>query len=557
MTNCRLRGKMAVAAVLAGLLLSTGCAMISTQIGSVTAKLLTGTTADLSQVSATVKFVRNAYPMETATTEVKYAGDLWQPGSNIAVINFVKRQGIGMFQIDGVVRINGEEVPHFVNGVYGQIVEGDDPVSFEIETTTGQTASFTVEPVAPIRIKSINGKTDAATIDMTKDLVLELDNPAGSQGVPLRVALLADAVGTRGFYDLGIFSARDRLVIPASAFRHSAPPNARFFTFNKGENWLLVERFTARAGDAPAVGAAQLIAQSWDCKPVTLSGDVDVIDRLEVTGTVGNEDDADAISYSLNKPNASYGRPFASGKRFALGSLSVRGTLRKQETDSYSYTTGNVKTTVTTTTTWQFPQLPTEFWDELLESLHDDISDLLKERYGIKLIPVETVVASPQYANMEEIEDENTQVEISRSYKGTKNLIPTSLRAMVGNVSSTFAADRPDARLMADLGVDGLIAVTLDLDVPTDTDQITLRPMLSLRVTGPPNGYMIGPTIYTEGLVGSKAGVPTNEADLSSVESLMSSVVRKDEIMAALTRALDELEAQERELGYHDLWAMK
>ncbi len=193
----------------------------------------------------------------------------------------------------------------------------------------------------------------------------------------------------------------------------------------------------------------------------------------------------------------------------------------------------------------------------MLESLHDDISKLLRQRYDIRLIPVEQVVASPEYAKLEEIEDENTQVEISRSDRGTKNLIPTSLSAMVANVSSTFAADRPDARLMSDLGVDGLISVTLDLDVPTDTEQITLRPMLSLRVVGPPNGYMIGPTIYTEGLVGSKAGVPISDADLNSVEDLMGSIVRQEELMDALSRALDQLEEQEAELGYDVLWALK
>ena len=284
-----------------------------------------------------------------------------------------------------------------MNGVYGKILDDSQtgPVKFEISTSTGQTAAFTVTPTAPIKIKSINGKTDAYEIDMTKDLVLELDNPNGSAGTPLRVALLADAVGTRAFYDLGIFSARDRLVIPAAAFRHSAPPNAKFFTFNKGDNWLLVERFTAGPGNEPAVGAGQIISQSWDTVPVMLNGDVDVIERIEVKGSLGDEDDKDAVFYSLNKPNASYGRPFSSGKRFAIGSLSVRGTLRKQTSTSSSSTIGNTTTTTTTTTTWQFPELPDAFWDQLLESLHNDISTLMHERYGVRLVPTAQVVASP------------------------------------------------------------------------------------------------------------------------------------------------------------------
>lgn len=211
---------------------------------------------------------------------------------------------------------------------------------------------------------------------------------------------------------------------------------------------------------------------------------------------------------------------------------------------------------MTTTTTWQFPELPEAFWDQLLESLHNDISNLMHERYGVRLVPTAQVVASPMYAALDEIADEKTQVEISRSYQGTKNLIPTSIGALMGNISSAFAADRPDARLMSDVGIDGLISVTLDLDIPTDNESITLRPMMSIRVIGPPNGYTIGPTVYTEGIVGSKAGVAFSESELDSIDAL-NRIVRKDELMAALTRALDELEAQEQEVGYQAIWSLK
>ena len=109
---------------------------------------------------------------------------------------------------------------------------------------------------------------------------------------------------------------------------------------------------------------------------------------------------------------------------------------------------------------------------------------------------------------------------------------------------------------MSDVGIDGLISVTLDLDIPTDSEAITLRPMMSIRVTGPPNGYTIGPTVYTEGVVGSDTGVSFSESDLQSIDAL-NRIVRKDELMAALTKALDELEAKEQELGYQALWSLK
>jgi hypothetical protein len=171
------------------------------------------------------------------------------------------------------------------------------------------------------------------------------------------------------------------------------------------------------------------------------------------------------FDYNFHKPNAFYGPPFSSVKKFALTSLSVRGTLRKQIVNKSSSTIGNTTTTTTTTKTWQFPQLSNAFWDQLLENIHSDITSLLKDRYGIGLIPVELVVRAPTYAELQPISDENTTVEIERTYKGTKSLIPTSFSALVGAISSTFASDRPDSRLMNELEVDGLISITLDLDL--------------------------------------------------------------------------------------------
>ncbi len=47
-----------------------------------------------------------------------------------------------------------------------------------------------------------------------------------------------------------------------------------------------------------------------------------------------------------------------------------------------------------------------------------------------------------------------------------------------------------------------------------------------------------------------------NEEELGDINAL-NRIVRKEELMAALVKALDELEAQEKELGYEQIWSMK
>jgi hypothetical protein len=92
--------------------------------------------------------------------------------------------------------------------------------------------------------------------------------------------------------------------------------------------------------------------------------------------------------------------------------------------------------------------------------------------------------------------------------------------------------------------------------VPTDTDKITLRPIMSVRITGPPNGYTVGPTVYAEGMISTDKGVASSETEFNDINAF-NRIVRKDELMAVLTKALNKLEAKEKAEGYDLIWALK
>ena len=520
-------------------------------VGNMAAKLLTSKTADLTVASVQVRFIRNLYPAATQTTEVKAVPALWQDGANVAVISFLKREGIGMFEIDGTVTLNGEALVHMGSGVYGKILPADElsPQTFVVETVTGGRVEFTVEPLPAVGIAAVNGTRDGATVDMGTTFTVDLDNPPGTKDTNVGLKFLADAIGTRAFYPVGTFQSHDQLALPSSIFGSSAVPNSKF-GFEKGANYLLVERSKNHLVEDQPVGAAQVTSLSWDTVPVTLEGEVKYFDNIKAEGEI--ETGNGTVTYGFSKPNATTGRPLATAKKFGLASLSVRGTLRKQTvTES---TSGNIVTT--TTTTWQFPQLPDAFWDQLMENLYADVADLLEKRYGIEFIPVDQVTASSEYSKLEEINDENTTVEIERSYKGTKKLIPTSVSGLWGQVSSTFAADRPEARLIRELGVDGLVSITLDLDLPTDTEAITLRPIIGIRVTGTSGSDDGAQVSYFSGGASIDKGEPVREGDAQNINAL-NRIVRKDDLMAAIVKGLDGLEAQEKELGYDLIWALK
>ena len=90
----------------------------------------------------------------------------------------------------------------------------------------------------------------------------------------------------------------------------------------------------------------------------------------------------------------------------------------------------------------------------------------------------------------------------------------------------------------------------------TDTDKITLRPRMGIRITGPPTSQTAGQAVYLEGGISADKGVTFNESELENINAL-NRIVRKEELMAALVQAINELEAQEKDLGYDLIWALK
>lgn len=528
--------------------LSFGCV----QVGKIAGRFLTSSTGDLNETATQVRYIRNTYPPEAKTTEAQYFKD-WQAGRNSVSLTSFKRDGAGMLKIDGTVAANGEPLEYIANGTFGRFLDDLTPQKIDVETTSGQRISFEVAPVEAVKIKSINNGSNE--IDLTKDLIIELDEPANAQHKNMRVMLLIKVVGARGWLDVANFKAADKVVIPAETFKHL--PGVQPET---GDSYLMVERYSVSPNIHEGIGAAQVLSLSWDAVPVKVTNPVKLIHGIPVTGKI--EDENGTIQYSASKPNAFLGKPFSAGKKLALTSLTVRATKLKQQRAESSSSTGyygtyTMKTTTTSTETRQFPKLPDIFWDNLLNTMYDGVITTLNSNLdGIEIIPVEDVLKSPSYAALQPIDDHITEVEVSKSYKGTKSLLPTTLSAIIGGISTTFASDRVDSRLISELGVDGLVAITIDLEMPWE--EFSLSPRMSFRITGAPNGYLYGPTVYAEGVIHGNGvsieGIENNS--ITNVEAL-NEIVRADVLIAAFDQALKKLKAEENKYGYEAIWALQ
>lgn len=527
---------------------SFGCV----QIGKIAGKFLTGSTSDLNEASTQIRFIRNTYPPETNTTEAKYFDD-WAEGRNVVAVTSFKREGAGMLKIDGTVNANGSPLTYVANGSYGKFTDDLTPQTIEIETSTGQQISFTVAPIEEVKIKSIN--SGSAEVDLTKDLIIELEEPINAENNNMRAMLLMDVLGARGWVDIANFKAAEKIIIPAEAFQHL--PGLQPVM---GDSYLKVERYNVTPHTGGGIGAAQILSLSWDAVPVKVTNKVNQINGIQVDGTI--EDENGTIDYIASKPNAFLGRPFAKGKKLALTSLTVRATKLTQnrtETKTSSstsyYGSYSVRTTTTTvkSETRRFPELPEVFWDNLIDSMYDDILATLNKNMSAEFIPVESVIKSPSYARLTPIDDKITEVEVTKSYQGTKPLLPTTFGALIGSISTTFASDRIDARLIDELNVDGLVAITIDLEMPWE--ERSLSPRMSFRITGAPNGYIYGPTVFAEGVI-SGNGVVLDE-DTEITIDLLNNIVRQEVLIAAFDQALQKLQLEEKNHNYEQIWAVQ
>jgi hypothetical protein len=558
-----------VAAALAIALVATpGCSMLMKFAGNAAAAAMTQKTGNLSDLSVRVMYTTNLFPKASGMIEAEDSGELWQDGQNMLGVILMKRQGVGMYELDGAVgyqeKPNGPiiPIPYMGKGAYyiGLGAKDTAPKTIVIRAANGQTARLAAAPAKPITIKAINGKAPKnAAIDLGKDVVLDLANPAGTLGSPIKVSIASQAMGIRTMTAVGNFKAADRVVVPKEAFRNlqiSASHDVGAVGVLKGDSYLVVERYT-QALPASACGAAEVLGQAWGWTPVTVSGDAPLNSKLEASAELPGA--SSKIAYYVFKPAAFYAPPLPVAKTVAVGTLRARGKLyEKKVYESKSYLPNNYVRTTTTTIVKQFPEVPDSHWNALLIDLENRLGASLKRVANTQLVSADRLAGSATYKAMKEIVEKRDTRDGATAYveklrPGSRYVVSESLDTI--QVSSTFAADQVLARVMREGKVDGLLSATLDLQIATNQDdKIVLIPRLSYVLYGPPNGYAVGPVTYAMGFVETAEGVPFNGEALQSDPGEMSRVARLSELVGAFEAALKAMRAKEQAAGYDAIW---
>ncbi len=507
----------------------------------------TSSTDDLSSVVPTIALQSNLAPGNLGTAEMAFF-EGWKTNGNQLTIMFTKKDGYGFTKIKGNVLVDGKPAEFITMGVYSAFsADNTSPKKIEVNSDNGQKAAFTIAPPKyGVKILSINGsKDETIAIDPAKDVVLELENPAGADNTTIAVRLLCKTIGISYWSEVGYFKSAKTIKIPAAYFRNVNNSNGSMTNFKKSYFSVVRTGMEKASGIDGFYKSVDYSTLAYDGKYANISPDIEVSKGITAKGSDKFSDGP--VEYEVSKANAFNSRAFSGIKNIGVLSFALRGILYDHKSSTKYNIGGNSYTT--TTKTLQFPQLPDEQWDYVLGELYKQLTQVVKDELKASVIPIEKVTATPAYQRLQAFskDDENTTVQISRGYNGLKvisNFIP---------VTEQWGPNNNINKLIDESGANAILKTTLDLQVAWDGSRGVLVPKLATELLGYTNGDTY-PTKYFTSLVIGK-GYRLNDIKEGSK---LTEVIRIEDLVTQFRKGLKELIQKEKENGdYETIWGNK
>ncbi|MDZ4714068.1 MAG: hypothetical protein SH819_01245 [Cytophagales bacterium] len=476
-------------------LLGKMAAKMAKKVGGVN----TVSVAALDDVVPTISIEGNLYPAELGTiSQSFYEG--WKTGGDIVGMSFFSKGTTSFVKIDGTVTINGQPVEYAAAGSYGLITSPSDaPRKVEITTSTGQKSSFTLMPSSQqVKILSVNGQKDKISLDLTKDVVLELEGKGISESTLMRVNIAINQVGIKSFYGVCYVKYGSRVTIPAAAFRNINIKPAGEAMYNYKKSFLGVAIETAQEATAVS-GAFPKISYTsayTDGKFINVSEEPNLNKGLVAKGK--NDFKEGEVNYDLGKPNAFSSRPSAMIKKIGLLSFVVAGkTIGGESVIEQEENIPKGEAKITRTTTITFPAQTNETWDAMLAKIYPQLMTIVKSELGAEVLPAEAVLKTGTYQSIKSFSkaELNNEGEVLRGYAQTKLLqgIPAG---------QGLGVNGPNEKMLNESGADALMNITLGLEVQQDKDFGILVPTLTFEIIGKSNGRETETKYYTGTVTG-------------------------------------------------------
>ena len=518
--------------------------------------------SDLSDVAIAISYGSGLIPQSQLDFATKVEG--WETCGNSVSVVFLNYDGVGLTDTDGEVKLNGTVLEKAGLGTYfhGFPKDKKGTQNVEITSSDGSKVNVNLEPATPLEILTVNGEPKGGEIilDGTKDITIELKGVEDDEDSEIFVELVVSAMSMKAQSYLFRAPTKNTIVVPKEAFKNYEQSLLPLIK----KNTLVVSRVSHKLIRNTDAGIIQTVTGYSDFTPVLLEGD---IAGGSLLGKALSKDKNVKVSENfktvegeykvkINKGNAYVSPPVNRMKKVSIMSLAVRGNLFVENTSTKttenSFT--NTKTITTTTIKKWFPELSDDTWQKFSDNLYDELAKNLREKHGVEVVDVEKVINTKAYDAFYPITDTVTKTFVEKSAYGTKRLLTTNAIDYLKDLKMTFPNDYSNQKIMDELGLDGLIAVTVDLTFNFKTEG--LDPVVKITAFAPNVTYRTpGQYFEMDFTTKTKSVSEAGKYQQGKPEQGIYNVIKGDEFFNAFNLAIEQIKKGEADnTAYSRIW---
>lgn len=208
-------------------------------VGGVVAKAMEGTSNTVGDVTPFIKLnnVNRARPYTALETDYMTKAGI-EPPENPSNTTILFSRGMKLLQIDGEVKVNGEDMTYFGSGVYVHPMEmnSGDEVSFRIKGAADDAVAFT-ETYQGEKI-TLTSPEPGASLDLTKGFDITW-TPGSDSSKIVKLSMIVTQIGLENVLPVGVFNDVGQATITPEMLAESLQPATKF---KDGANILQLER---------------------------------------------------------------------------------------------------------------------------------------------------------------------------------------------------------------------------------------------------------------------------------------------------------------------------
>ncbi len=516
-----------------------------------------GDNSDLGKTAISVFYQAHLHPQSIMKYPTKTPG--WETCGDAVFAGFTNKSGIGLSSTDGQFLVDDTNLEQAGVGTYfyGFSPDKRGEKQVKITSSNGNVAALSVAPAAPLEIISVDGKTkgEEIIIDGSKDIIIELRNGNADPTSNIHVQLICKLVGTPVIYDVIVTKAKNTIYIPKEAFWNFEGSPSPFME----KNTLIINRVNEEIIENTDAGAIRTISAYMDWMQIKLTGKIAKGSIMTAGFDESKNTNIDIDLSTIGEYNfvVNKGQPFTSPpvkliKKVAFASFVVRGNLIDKQTEVSS---GGGWVTTTTTTKW-FPELSNETWQKLADKMYIEITKKLINEMGWDILPLDKVVQSEAYKHIKSIKSRAVKNFVEVGAGQTQRILTTSSVDYWEDLSITFGSDFISQRLVKELDVDAVLAITVDLNFDFETEG--LDPVFNIVAFAPDVSYKTSARYFSMGANTKAKPLEDSRKYTGGVENVIYQMIKTDTFTKEFIEALKALSIKEDEYPvYEKLWKAK